>query len=205
MKRNAQRGFTIVEMIVVIFMMTVMSSMMAPILLQGVECVAYDQSRNHLVENSRLSFDRVAEEVWSTQHVKGLRTASGTRLRVRSAALKATPCDDGSDPEMRTVSIRKIPDDTLLRMSLTLDCTPEETIGTQLSAVVQNLKFVYFDENGAEVASPITGADRYLVRAVRMKAMFNNPDTVGTRLEAPYSTVSEFRMRRVFTEEDYLP
>ena len=201
-------GFTIIEVIMVILLVAILASVMAPVMFQVVECVSYDQKRNNLIENARLAFDRIGEEVWSVYPLDGIKNASQTRFRADSLDLAASTCTGGGVPDAREVDFLFDPvaNPDILGLTLRLTCGGTvDIIPGVLSTFSNTFLLSYYGEDGQLMALPVTGTDLLKIRNIRFTGTFESRFHIGTRLEAPFSAMNEYRVRTYYSQEDYLP
>ncbi len=179
-------GFTLIEVVLVIVLTGILSSVIIPVLLQAVLSMHYHQTRTAVVSSCRVSMDRLGMEI----------------RRIRSAA-DITTMTSGSiaftDVAGNTITANVQDGDTDDADELRLVYNGAASI---LSTFVDQFTFTYYDSDGVVIdPSDADAAER--LRTVRMTGRFS---PVGDNMfDQPYDLTTEVRPPNLVSEEAILP
>jgi len=141
-----KRGFTLVELVIVITIVGIIAGVVGYILPAVVRGWTFKTNRNDLLSDGRLAMNRMAREIREIKDLTGVITASASQLRFLDIGdLDITYSLSGTD----------------------LNRT-EDGAANVLASSVSGLSFSYYDNGGNAVAVPLVSPSSTDIRRVRL-------------------------------------
>jgi prepilin-type N-terminal cleavage/methylation domain-containing protein len=160
MRKN---GFTLVELVVVISVVGIISTIMGSMLLGTIKAWTFKFNRNDILWDGRLALDRMTREIRTIRNTTSVTTASSTQFRF---------IDAGNH-------------DITYSMSSTNLNRTEGGAANLLAENVSSLAFTYYDTNGNTIAVPAVSPAATNIRRVRINfTLTKNGENVYLRSEA---------------------
>ena len=160
MRKN---GFTLIELVVVISVVGIISTIVGSILLGAIDAWTFKFNRNDILWDSRLAIDRMTREIRTIRNATSVTTASSSQLRFIDAGNK---------------------DITYSMSSTNLNRTENGTVNL-LAENVSSLAFTYYDANDAVIPAPAVSPSATDIRRVRINFTFTkNNENVYLRSDA---------------------
>lgn len=196
-RKGSRDGVTLIELVMVIVLTMILSSVVIPPLVIGVEAMYYDWVRTYLVEEARHGMDRAAFEIMRINTQAGIATAAAQDLAFEGI-------DECGNPLSHSVRIHLIGTNQL---ELTKCVDPVYTGSTPLSLLIHNtdFQFEYLGHDGEPIGTPIAALGGYTnIRTIRLEGLFHYPD-VSPRFDTTYRIVTEVRPRNLLSDKAILP
>lgn len=160
MRKN---GFTLIELVVVISVVGIISTIVGSILLGAIDAWVFKFNRNDILWDSRLAIDRMTREIRTIRNATSVTTASSAQFRFIDAGDK---------------------DITYSISSTNLNRTENGTANL-LAENVSSLAFTYYDTNGNTIAIPTVSPAATNIRRVRINfTLTKNGENVYLQSEA---------------------
>ncbi len=140
------KGFTLVELVIVIVLMGIITGIVGSILLGAIDAWTFKFNRQDLLSDGRLAMNRMAREIKEVKNRAKVTTADASEF---------------SFENIDSVDITYALSDT------DLDRTEDETTNT-LAEDVSSLAFTYFDADGDEIEEPDVAPGATDIRRIRI-------------------------------------
>mgnify|MGYP003394064802 CR=1 FL=1 len=140
------KGFTLIEVIIVITIVGIVSVIIGSMLLGVVKAWTFKINRNDILWDGRIALDRITREIRTVKNNTSVTTASSSQFRFTDAGNK---------------------DITYSLSSTNLNRTENGTANL-LAADVSALTFTYYDTNGNTIATPTVSPSATNIRRVRI-------------------------------------
>lgn len=127
----SQKGFTLIEMVMVIIILAIISSMLAPLLIEGLNTFSQEENIVNANWQGQIAMARMSRDIASIRSSSDLTTIATTNLAF-------------TDSSNNTISY------SLNGTDLTLT---QNGTGAVLANGIQSLTFTYFDKNGVSTAT----------------------------------------------------
>lgn len=140
------RGFTLIEMVIVIMVIGVLAAAVAPMALSSLRAYNATLTSLNTLDKLRYATDRLARELREVNY-------DGTRYAFTPPDPMSTTAPSFTKADGVTVSVGNTPPTVTLNYS-TLSVTPAPSLTDQVKA--NGLLFAYFDKNGISTTSAST-------------------------------------------------
>jgi len=140
------RGFTLIELIIVISIVGVISGILGFVLLASVDAWTLKINRADMLWDGRLGMERMVRDIRQIRDLRGVITAGPSELRFIDA--------NGDDITYRV-------NDAMLQRR-------EDDHTNILAGWVSGLNFTYYDVNGNEIDLPMVNPDETDIRRIRI-------------------------------------
>lgn len=185
-----KQGFTVIELVMVIVLVGMLSSVIAPVLVIGAESMLYDQVRTDMVESARYALDRTILEAFRINQDRGVIAAAATGYEFEGIDVCA---GDGS----RNVRVERVGNTAQLNL---VKCA-----SAPLSMQIDNFQFAYHGWDGRPLSAPIVQTNLYTdIKTVRLLMRFSDP-ALGAGFNYPYGFMTEVRPKNLHSERSVLP
>lgn len=199
-----RRGYTLIELILVITITGIIAGVVAPIIWTATNVLMFDQLRTNMVEDARFAMHRITRELSNIHSHAAIITAQDGNYYYRGAPWNAT-CpenfveDSEVPPQGPRMRFSYANDDEQLYVTR---CSEEPGL---LADHMDTFRFTYLDGDGAALESPIVQYKNYTnIRTVRMEALFSDPN-LGENFNYPYWMATEVRPKNLIADKDMLP
>lgn len=184
-------GFTLIELILVMILTGILSSVIVPVIITAVNSLHYDQSRNNLVSQARLSLDRLALEFRLIPGGSAITLAQNGAFHFIDSADRTIEVVLEVDPAEGT------------RLRYTRRTGPLNFVTGILSSFVETFRFVYLNDDGREIADTTTADGRSDIRSIRLDASWRpGPASI---YDIPYALSGEIMPPNLLDEGKLLP
>ena len=158
-----KRGFTLVELVIVITIVGIISVVIGSMLLGTVKAWTFKFNRNDSLWDGRIALDRMTREIRAIKNTTSVTTASAAQFRFIDAGNK----------------------DITYSMSSTNLNRTENGTANLLAENVSSLAFTYYDTNGNTIATPTVSPSATNIRRIRISlTLTKNGENVYLRSDA---------------------
>ncbi len=147
-----KKGFTLIELIIVITIIGIIAGVVGYILLGTVDAWTFKANRNDLLWDGRLAVNRMVREIREIKDLTSVTTASSSQLRFTN---------------INNNSI------TYSLSGAGLNRTKDGTANI-LAQNVSSLSFTYYDSGGASIATPAVSPSATNIKRVRVNLTLTN-------------------------------
>nr|MBU1328611.1 prepilin-type N-terminal cleavage/methylation domain-containing protein [Candidatus Omnitrophota bacterium] len=147
-----KRGFTLIELIMVIVIIGIIASVVGYILLGAVQGWTFKAKRNDILWDGRLAINRMVREIREIKDLTSVTTASSSQFRFTN---------------INNNSI------TYSLSGANLNRTKDGAANI-LAQNVSSLSFTYYDSSGASIATPTVSPSSTDIRRVRINITLTN-------------------------------
>lgn len=141
-----KKGFTLIELVIVIVIIGVIAGVVGYILLAAADAWTFKFNRADLLADGRLAMNRMVREIREIKRATNVTTATPSHFRF-------TNVDDVDIAYSRT--------------STDLNRTADSTANV-LAENVSNLTFTYYDSSGATIATPVVTPNKTDIHRIRI-------------------------------------
>ncbi|MDO8603296.1 MAG: prepilin-type N-terminal cleavage/methylation domain-containing protein [Candidatus Omnitrophota bacterium] len=147
-----KRGFTLIELIIVIVVIGIIAGAMGYILLGAVDAWTFKAKRNDLLWDARLAINRIGREIREIKNLTSVTTASSSQFRFTNVN------DNSITYSLSGASLNRTKDGA----------------ANILAQNVSSFSFTYYDSSGASIATPAVSPSATNIRRVRINMTLTN-------------------------------
>ena len=182
---KTRAGFTLIEVVLVIVLTGILSSVIAPAIMQAALALHYDQTRTAVVSSCRVSMDRLGMEIRRIRSYGDIAAMAADNIAftdVSGNAIQAQVVATAGGNELR----------------LTYN-----GFTSVLSTMVDQFGFMYLDADGQQI-DPADGNAAMRLKTVRMIGRFS-PVGTSNMFDNPYDLTCEVRPPNLGVDAALLP
>lgn len=146
-----EKGFSLIEYMMVVVIMGVIIAIGAPLVFEATDAWLLQSKRKEMSESAKIAMDRMAREIRRIQSRTSVATANSSSFRFTDI--------DGRDITFDT-------------SSATLRRTENSAVNT-LADNVNSFSLIYYDANGATIATPSVSPNKTNIRRIEINLTFS--------------------------------